>query len=134
MKTLQDFQELHKKVFALFKYEYDERNYGVMEDWRSHASLVNEGKQFVDDCDGYAFTMCELMLEQGYPKDKVMFIVCETETGEGHAVCGFETDGVTYIAENRFRYVYDWKSKPDYVWKFFMKFDKPGQWFQVTND
>lgn len=131
---LTNLEELHKKVFKLFNYKHDDKNYGVMEDWRSHAQLVNESKEFTDDCDGFAFTMCELMIEAGYPKDKIMFIVCETETGEGHAVSGCEIGGTTYIAENRYNYVYDWNSKPKYKWKFFMKFDQPGQWYQVTND
>jgi predicted transglutaminase-like cysteine proteinase len=130
----QQLQDIHNKVWRHFNYVHDDKNYGVMEDWRSHAKAVNEGVQFKDDCDGYAFTMVELMIEAGFPRDKVMFIVCETETGEGHAVSGFEVDGITYIAENRFDYVYDWNSKPRYKWKFFMKFDKPGQWYQVTND
>ena len=134
MKTLDDLELLHKKVFKLFNYQYDNRNYGVMEDWRSHARLVNEGKQFTDDCDGFAFTMCELMIEQGYPRDKIMFIVCETETGEGHAVAGCEIDGYTYIAENRFNYVYDWNSKKNYKWNYFMRFNEPGNWFKLTND
>lgn len=134
MKTLEDLTEMHRKVHKLFFYQHDDKNYGVMEDWRSHAKAVNENKQFIDDCDGFAFTMCELMIEQGYPRDKVMFIVCKTETGESHAVSGCEIDGVTYIAENRYKYVYDWNSKPGYEWLYYMKFDEPGQWFKVTND
>lgn len=131
MKTVSDFSDLHRKVFKLFNYEFDNRNYGVMEDWRSHAKAVNEGKEFTDDCDGFAFTMCELMIEQGYPRDKVLFIVCETETGEGHAVSGFSADGTTYIAENRFRHAYDWNDRIGYIWKYYMKFDEPGQWYRV---
>ncbi len=38
----------------------------------------------------------------------------------------------TYILENRYGNVYDWKDKPKYVWKYFMKFDDVGQWFKVT--
>jgi len=134
MKTLIDLQELHKKVFNLFEYQFDNKNYGVMEDWRSHAKTVNENKVFVDDCDGFAFTMVELMIEQGFPRENVMFIVCKTETGEGHAVSGCEIDGKTYIAENRYRRVYEWDDKAGYEWNFYMKFDQPGQWYKVTND
>ena len=43
-----------------------------------------------------------------------------------------EVDGKTYILENRYGNVYDWKDKPKYVWKYFMKFDDPGQWFKVN--
>ena len=134
MKTIDDFQNLHTKVFDLFEYKHDDKNYGVMEDWRSHASSVNENKVFVDDCDGFAFTMCELMIEADFPKDKIMFIVCTADNGEGHAVCGYECDGTTYISENNYKKVYDWNSKPLYKWQYFMKFDEPGQWYKITND
>ena len=133
MKTLEELSNLHNKTFSLFIYKHDDKNYGVMEDWRSHSDAVNENKQFIDDCDGFAFTMCELMLEQGYDRDKVMFIICKTETGEGHAVAGYQLDGTTYITENRFREVYDWKDRPEYDWNFYMNFSEPGQWYEVTN-
>lgn len=134
MKTLDDLKQIHEKVTKLFNYVHDNKNYGVMEDWRSHAESVNESKEFSDDCDGFAFTMVELMLEAGFPPEDVKFIVCETETGEAHAISGCEIDGVTYITENRFSYVWDWNSKPAYIFKYYMQFDTPGQWFKVTND
>ena len=128
-----EMSKIHRKVWNKFRYRFDDKNYGVMEDWRSHADAVNRGEVFTDDCDGFAFTMVELMIEAGFPRDKVLFIVCETETGEGHAVSGYEVDGTTYIAENRYESVYDWNDS-DYNWMYFMRFDNPGQWYKVTND
>lgn len=132
--TLDKLKEIHSNVFSKFIYVHDDKNYGVMEDWRSHAKTVNEGSKFKDDCDGFAFTMCELMLEAGFDKSKVMFIVCETETQEGHAVAGCEIDGVTYIAENRFQTVEDWNGSKHrgYKWFYFMRFDVPGKWYEVV--
>lgn len=129
-----ELQDLQNKAFRLFNYQFDDKNYGIMEDWRSHAKSLAEGVQFTDDCDGYAFTICETLLNNNVPRENVMFIVCETETGEGHAVAGCTIDDVTYIIENRFPKIYDWNSKPGYKWMYFMKFDQPGQWFEVTND
>jgi len=133
---VEDLRRLHGKVFRLFNYEFDERNYGIMEHWQSHAQSVNENQEFTDDCDGFAFTCCELLIEQGVPRNDVLFIVCETETGEGHAVCGCTLGEHTYILENRYNRIYDWQHEPvaDYQWKFYMRFDKPGQWYQITND
>jgi predicted transglutaminase-like cysteine proteinase len=134
MSNIEELQRIHNKVHNNFIYEYDEKNYGVLEDWRSKASLVNENKKFVDDCDGFAMTMCELMIEAGFDPGTVSFIVCETETGEGHAVAGYTDNQTTWIAENRYYNIYDWNDKPKYKWFYYMKFDRPGQWFKVNND
>lgn len=130
--TSDELQEFQTKTFGLFNYKHDDKNYGVMEDWRSHADLLAEGKEFTDDCDGYAFTVCETLIHKGVPKENVMFIICETETGEGHAVAGCTIDDVTWIIENRYRNIYNWKHRDGYKWNYFMKFDNPGQWHSVS--
>lgn len=133
--TKQQLQDLHSRVFGLFHYQYDQHNYQIMEHWKSHAQAVNEGRAFTDDCDGFAFTCCELLIELGVPRQDVLFIVCETETGEGHAVAGCTLGENTYILENRYNRIYDWQKEPvaDYVWRFYMNFQTPGQWFKITN-
>ena len=130
-----DLEKMHKRVWDLFEYEFDDRNYGLMEHWQSHADAVNQGEKFVDDCDGFAFTCVQLMLEAGHDPSKVYFIICSTETGEGHAVAGCSVDGRTYILENRHRRIYDWRDEApgDYTWQYYMQFDQPGQWWEVTN-
>lgn len=133
MMTKKDLEQLQARAFRLFNYEFDDRQYNVMEDWRSHADVLAEGKEFTDDCDGYAFTVCETLINMGAPKENIKFIVCETETGEGHAVAGYTLNDKTYILENRYREVYDWTERPGYIWNFFMKFDEPGQWYKITN-
>jgi predicted transglutaminase-like cysteine proteinase len=133
MITKEDLDYLHNRAFKLFNYKHDDKNYGIMEDWRSHADLLAENKEFTDDCDGYAFTIVETLLNMGADKDKVKFIVCETETGEGHAVAGYTIGDKTWILENRYPNVYDWNVVPGYKWYYFMKFDEPGQWYEVTN-
>lgn len=132
--TLQYLKDLHNRAFRLFRYKHDDKNYQVMEDWRSHADLLAEGKVFVDDCDGYAMTICETLLNDGADPKNVLFVVCETETGEGHAVAGYTLGENTYILENRFSQVYDWQHRKNYKWNFFMRFSEPGQWYSITND
>jgi len=124
-------KEIHKKVWGLFDYVGDKRNYNKMEDWRSHASSVNEGKRFKDDCDGYALTCCELLIEAGVPREDVKMIVCQVENGGWHAVCGVDAEGTTYILENRYKKMYDYRDRKDYTFHHFMKFSDPGQWHKV---
>lgn len=124
---------IHRKVWGLFNYVHDDKQYNVPEHWQSHAKAVNEGKQFYDDCDGFAMTCCELMMEAGVPKQNVLFVICTTETGEGHAVAGITINDKTYILENRFPRVYDWEDRKEYKWQYFMTFDQPGKWKEIMN-
>jgi hypothetical protein len=39
----EQLQDVHSKVWKHFNYVHDDKNYGIMEDWRSHAKAVNEG-------------------------------------------------------------------------------------------
>ena len=114
-------KDIAKKVHALveskFTYLHDDKQYMQAEHWTSHADKVLAGENFSDDCD----------------KSDVSVIYCVTETGEDHLVCGVAVDGKTYILENRYDNPYDWKDKPKYDFKYFMKFDDPGQWFKVSN-
>lgn len=127
-------KQIHAKVFSLFDYVHDIDNYMMEEHWTSHAAAVNEGKRFKDDCDGFAFTCCELLIEAGVPREDILFIICKTETGEGHAVCGLHEGDVTFILENRYRQVYDWETRTNYQWMFYMNMDKLGVWHKITND
>ena len=115
-----------------FTYVHDNRQYMMNEHWTSHAEEVLQGDNFKDDCDGFALTCAELLIREGVDREEVSVIYCETETGEPHLVCGIVTDGTTYILENRYNYIYDWKTKPNYQWFYFMKFDDVGQWFKVN--
>lgn len=129
---LEELRSLHKKVFKLFRYKKDKANYGIMEDWRNHADKVMQNEYFVDDCDGFAFTCIKLMLDSGADPANVMFVVCETETGDGHAVSGYTLGDKTYILENRSNTVYDWQDQSrEYSWSYFMTFDEPGQWYKI---
>lgn len=126
--------EIHKKVWDLFDYTSDKRNYDKMEDWRSHAKAVNAGERFKDDCDGFALTCCELLIEAGVPREEVKMIVCQAETEGWHAICGVDAEGTTWILDNRYKKVYDYNHKPGYKYHHFMRMSHPGKWQKVTND
>ena len=125
--------KVHSLVESKFTYIHDDKQYMMSEHWTSHAEEVLQGDTFKDDCDGFALTCAELLITEGIDKKEVSVIYCETETSEAHLVCGIAVDGKTYILENRYGNVYDWKDKPKYVWKYFMKFDDVGQWFKVDD-
>jgi predicted transglutaminase-like cysteine proteinase len=128
----------HLRVLNLFHYVSDQKNYGVNEDWRSHADAVNRKEVFKDDCDGFALTCAELILEEGIPRDRVKIIICKTEEGEQHLVCGVDIDDdvdfgkTTLICDNRNAHVKAWNQMPKYTWQFYMRMDEPGKWHEVN--
>jgi len=109
-----------------FRYRED-----VEEFWESHASSVLADEKFNDDCDGFALTCAELMIFKGVPKSLVSIVYCET-VGGGHLVCGLQTPETTWILDNNRPFMYNWHDS-DYKWKLFMTFDKPGEWYSVSN-
>jgi predicted transglutaminase-like cysteine proteinase len=126
-------KETQAKCWGLFNYVHDDKQYMMEEHWTSHADEVNEGKEFTDDCDGFALTCAELLMQAGVPKDKLSAVYCVTETGEGHLVTGVVVGDKTIIMENRFKKVYDWNHNPGYTWILFMKFSEAGTWRKVEN-
>lgn len=94
--------------------------------WQSHADAVARGEIFRDDCDGFAMTCAEMLLNAGEDKSKINLAMCLTETGEGHLVCVF--DG--WILDNRQRHVKRWDVLP-YQWISSMKMSEPGIWRKV---
>lgn len=125
-------KQIHDKVHSLFTYKSDRRNYKLDEHWTSHANAVERDERFTDDCDGFALTCAELLLRSGVHRSKVSIIYCETETGEPHLVCGVNDDNCTYILDNRFYSVYEWRSKR-YKWLYYMMLDEMGTWRKIEN-
>ena len=132
MAELNQVKNIHRKVFSLFTYIYDKKQYLQEEHWTSHADDVKEGKAFSDDCDGFALTCCELLLEAGFDRSIVKAIICDTETGESHLVCGIDLEGTTYILDNRYDYVFDWSKRSDYNWRYYKVFSEMDKWFRVV--
>jgi len=128
MLTLDEVRDIHKEVHGLFTYIHDDKQYDMNEHWTSHADDVMAGEEFEDDCDGFALTCAELFIHKGHPREHVSAIICNTETGEGHLVCGILIDGEQWVVENRYKKPYKQNRRRGYDWRLFMTFDKPGTW------
>ena len=122
-------EQIHSKVYALFNYRDDKSSYDVVEDWRSHADAVERGEEFTDDCDSFAVTCSELLAKANVPLDKISLILCRTEKGGMHLVCGLSTDETTLILDNRFPQVWAWDDS--YNWIKRVTADDPQHWKDV---
>lgn len=98
---------IHDRVHAGFRYVHDSANYGREEDWR----FPTDVDRVVDDCDGFAIACRQLVREEGLESRLVM---CFTETGEGHLVCGVGN----YILDNRARQVVTREHLERYGYRF----------------
>lgn len=132
MQTRELAESIHAKMWRLFIYVTDMKQYDMPEHWTSHAAAVNANQRFEDDCDGYACTAAELLVQAGVPKDKIKLIYCETETGEKHLVCGVSDDEDTYIIDNRYRLVYAWTTMKTYRWLYFTRLSESGMWRKIV--
>ena len=113
-------ERINSKVNASVTYKTDLEQYGTPEHW----VVANT----FGDCEDYALLKRKLLLEQGWPNDRLGLIVCKTETGEGHCVLLVMTDKGNYILDNR----YDWPVKPSqlpYKWDKIQKGDK---WYELS--
>lgn len=79
--------ELQEKLIywdatARKKYTYvtDAEQYGVEDQWTSHADTVLAGKPWKDDCDGLASTVLDLLARDGYAPD-LMYRAMVSSTG-----------------------------------------------------
>ena len=124
-------EQIHSKVYALFNYKDDKSSYDVVEDWRSHADAVERGEEFTDDCDSFAVTCSELLAKAGVSADKISLILCRTETGGMHLVCGLDTEDTTLILDNRQRSVWDY-GQLDYTWIKRVTADDPKYWKEIV--
>jgi predicted transglutaminase-like cysteine proteinase len=127
------YRVIFKKVWKLFQYVPDEVNYDSLEHWTSHAESVQRGERFEDDCDGFALTCAELLIDANLGRELVSVIYC-TVPGGGHLVCGYDDGDTTMILDNRYSKPYDYKDRYDYEWKYIMHFDNPGEWDKIKGE
>jgi predicted transglutaminase-like cysteine proteinase len=86
--------EIHHRVLKGFRYRTDEQMHSLIEHWQAPTDV----DRVIDDCDGFAIACRGLVREQGLES---RLVLCLTETGEGHLVCGVGN----YILDNRQRRV-----------------------------
>lgn len=121
--------EIHKKVLENFRYTTDEEQYGLLEDWHSHLTELDE--EWKDDCDGFALTCAVLALEKEIDPSLIRIIFCRVENkGEYHLVCGIDTEDDTRILDNR-RTIVVSAGQLQYEWISSMRLSEPGVWTEM---
>ena len=142
---LSNIKFLNKRLHLLFSYKTDIEEHGVLEDWRSLYETFAAGKYFEDDCDGFAFTAADALIneELAYPAE-VSVIRCLTENGRSrrptsnynHMVCGVNVDGTTWIIDNRHSelLLMDELTESGYKWYDFMEYNDKGNWYKIRQD
>ena len=102
--TLSTVVGIYFALFQAFVYVPDIVQYGVIEDWRSHADAVRQGSKFRDDCDGFALTCRDLMKAAGLPAWLVMVQQPKIAGGGHHVFCAFvdPSDGIIKTLDNRY--------------------------------
>jgi len=97
MTTLNSYSiaaSINSTVNARVGYKTDLEQYSTPEHW---CLPTNFG-----DCEDYALLKRKVLLEQGWPKDKLGLCVCYTQLGEGHCVLWVETDKGSFILDNNY--------------------------------
>lgn len=113
-------ERINSDVNASVKYKTDLGQYGKPEHWCLPSDF--------GDCEDYALLKRKLLLEQGWPNNKLGLCVCYTPDGQGHCVLWIDTDKGSYILDN----CYDWPVKPSqlpYKWDKIQKGDK---WYELS--
>lgn len=127
-------KEIKNKLDQLFIWSRDRDNFGRDEDWRTHIEAFRVGAVFRDDCDGYMMTAADALIDAGYAKDNIRYLVCLTELQENHAVCGFEVNNEIYIIDNRQRAIWTARQLVDAGYRFekSMRLSEPGVWKRLV--
>lgn len=113
-------RRVRDRLDAGFRYAGDLDDKGLVEHWASHADAVRKAGPWRDDCDGYALTAAQLLVEdENVPTRDVLLAYCHTETGGGHLVCFVQdsVEGQTWVIDNRQREVWSWRDLRGYEWK-----------------
>ena len=101
-------ESVHRKVNFDTGYRTDLKQYGVPEFWTMTGKF--------GDCEDYALSKRNALLDAGWPKDKLGLCVCYTQSNEGHCCLWVDTDKGSFILDNN----YDFPMKPSelpYKWE-----------------
>ena len=101
-------ESIHRKVNFNTEYRTDLKQYGVPEFWTMAGKF--------GDCEDYALSKRNALLNAGWSKDKLGLCVCYTASNEGHCVLWVGTDKGSFILDNN----YDFPVKPSelpYKWE-----------------
>lgn len=120
-------ESLNREVNWLMEYANDLDTFDKLEHWKSHASLVNLNKKFIDDCDGSAWTKARLIQERGIVPDEDVKIVLVSYENKGHMIVVVTVEGKDWIMDNRYKWLTD-VTQPNYTYRASMKLSEEGVW------
>ena len=87
-------ETIHSKVNLNTEYRTDLKQYGVPEFWTMAGKF--------GDCEDYALSKRNALLNAGWSKDKLGLCVCYTASNEGHCVLWVGTDKGSFILDNNY--------------------------------
>ncbi len=121
----QKIQEIFKRVNKNFKYISDQKQHGVIEDWR----MPEDVDHVRGDCDDFALACRMLLREAGIP---TRLIICKTGDGEGHLVCA-AGENLNYMLDNTQTSVVTKKqlTRKGYKWFYASDTEPTGDWFMI---
>lgn len=71
-----------------------------------------------EDCDGITLYKMRALIDEGFDPNSLLFIICYTETNEGHAILCVRTDRGDFFLDNRYQDVMTLKKLRDIGYKF----------------
>ena len=110
-------ERINSDVNASVTYKTDLEQFDTPEFWAMAGKF--------GDCEDYALLKRKLLLEQGWPQDKIGLCVCYMPDGQGHCVLWVDTDKGSFILDNNYAFPvkpselpYKWESMLcDGVWQ-----------------
>lgn len=102
LQQLEQLREITYRVNHYNTYVTDKAQYGVPEYWEAI------GANHKGDCEDFALAKMNLLRKFGWPKESLDIGICQTETGEGHAVLVAHMDNGDYVLDNRCDDVKTW--------------------------
>ena len=96
MNNYNTAQRINAQVNASVTYKTDLEQYSTPEHW---CLPTNFG-----DCEDYALLKRKVLLEQGWPNDKLGLCVCYMPDGQGHCVLWVDTDKGSFILDNNYAF------------------------------
>lgn len=128
-----------RTVDRALTWKEDRETMGIMEHWRSHAReiIANDDYRAFDDCDGFALTSAQLLMEaHGVEAEDVRLVLCLTSAGH-HVFCAVDDDLAeeTYCLDNNMDRVVspDRLRREGYKLMSYMTFSEKGKWRAITD-
>ncbi|NDY73970.1 hypothetical protein DO021_19570 [Desulfobacter hydrogenophilus] len=127
--NFEDLEKIQRDVNWDITYQSDLEHYKKSDHWAIPADGLG-------DCEDYALLKRHLLLEAGWPKEKLRLATCYTETGGYHAVLiailgATWTDETWWVLDNREKLPKSWRMMDHYKWDRMQ--DEKGVWRAVVS-